>query len=174
MTAFQRQVDDAQVRHIYLRYGALVRRCADRVFRDGSTCDDVLTDVMIKVMTSGQSLFQLQSEAQKRKWLVSTTLRVCWDDKLRKKRESQRIEQLQAVHAESFRSGVEDRVWLEALLSQLDMEERILAVLFFEEEYTKAEIHQLMGRSRPYIDKKLAKIQHVQEALARTEKGEGS
>ena len=47
---------------------------------------------------------------------------------------------------------------LRAAQSRLDVEERILAVLYFEEGYTKVEIHELTARSRPFIDKKLDRI----------------
>jgi RNA polymerase sigma factor (sigma-70 family) len=149
---------DAALEQIFSSYGPLILRWAERIFRDGMTADDVLHDVLLRVMHKGASFAELQSEQQRRAWLHRTTMRICWDLKARHKRERGRAEQATAFDEAVRSDPFEQRDLLDHLSRELDIEERVLAVLFFEEGYGKLEIHELTGRSRPFIDKKLARI----------------
>jgi RNA polymerase sigma factor (sigma-70 family) len=145
-------------------------RWAERIFRDGATAEDVLHDVMLRLLRKGGTFLSLSSEAQRRSWLHSTTLRICWDIKARHRRERGRVEQAAAFPEADRAEPFEERNLLDRLCQALDVEERILAVLYFEEGYTKLEIHHLTARSRPFIDKKLDRIaeqlQRIQERRA--------
>jgi RNA polymerase sigma factor (sigma-70 family) len=151
-------LNDSALTHIFSRYGVLIVRWADRVFRDGATAEDVLHEVMLRLLRKGSSFVDLQSEAQKRAWLHRTTLRICWDMQAKTRRERDRCDSASAIEGEQRSEPYEERNLLDELCQTLDVEERILAVLFFEEGYTKMEIHELTARSRPFIDKKLGRI----------------
>jgi len=152
------ELDDAALENIFKRYGVLIHRWAARIFRDGSTADDVLHEVMLRLLSKGASFLALEGEAQRRAWLHRTTLRICWDIKARSKRELGRAEAAATLGATERNAAFEERNLLDGLFQRLDVEERILAVLYFEEGYTKVEIHELTTRSRPFIDKKLDRI----------------
>lgn len=78
--------------------------------------------------------------------------------KSRLRRVRQRAEQSVALSSDSSLPAAAERQLLDKLSVGLALEERILAVLFFEEGYTKMESHEITARSRPFIDKKLARI----------------
>ena len=81
------ELDDAALEAIFKGYGLLS-------FRDGATADDVLHEVILRLLRKGGSFVALESEAQRRLWLYRTTLRVCWDIKARSKRELGRAEEV--------------------------------------------------------------------------------
>jgi RNA polymerase sigma factor (sigma-70 family) len=151
-------LSDAQLVEVFSRYGALILRWAERIFRDGATADDVLHELMLRLLKKGAVFLGLEHEGQRRQWLYRTTLRLCWDIKAKHKLELVRDEEGAGLPEPRRHGASEERDLLDGLLRQLDVEERILAVLFFEEGYTKVEIHALTGRSRPFIDKKLDRI----------------
>ena len=158
-----------EVARIFSRYGVLIVRWAERIFRDGATADDVLHEVMLRMMSHGATFQALALEAQRRAWLYRTTVRICWSMKSRSKRARERAQQSVALHSDSASPPAAERQLLDKLCATLDVEERIMAVMYFEEGYTKMEIHELTLRSRPFIDKKLA---FIASELARLEGSE--
>lgn len=154
-------LDDAQLVRFYVRYGALVRRWAERIFRDGSTADDVLNELAMRLMKRGAVFRALDNEALRRSWLYRATFRLCLDFKAKAAREVRRVKAASQLREESRECAVEERNLLESLMSQLDAEERVIAVLFFEEGHSKVEVHRITSRSRPFIDKKLRRIAKV-------------
>lgn len=151
-------VSNGELAAIFQRYGVLVLRWANRIFRDGATADDVLHEVMLRLLKRGSTFVALESEAQRRQWLYCTTLRLCLDIKAKHKRERGRAEEATSFRAQERSVPFEERDLLDGLFQRLDVEERILAVLYYEEGFTKSEIHALVARSRPFIDKKLDRI----------------
>jgi|SRR5688572_10357656 len=160
-------LDDTELTLVFERYGVLIVRWAERIFRDGATADDVLHEVMLRLLRRGASFIALETEAQKRAWLYSTTLRICWDIKASRKRERGKLDAAMAFSEAAETPPLEQRQLLEQLWRRLDIEDRIVAVLFFEEGYSKLEIHGLMSRSRPYIDKKLDRIARELQRIQR-------
>jgi RNA polymerase sigma factor (sigma-70 family) len=164
------ELSDRQLAIIFERYGFLILRWAERIFRDGATADDVLHEVMLRLLRKGRTFAELESEGQRRQWLYRTTLRLCWDIKARIRRERGRAETAAAYTPDVCNMPLEARDALDVLLQRLTVEERIIAVLFYEEGYTKLEIHELVARSRPFVDKKLTEIatalQRIQEPSA--------
>jgi RNA polymerase sigma factor (sigma-70 family) len=151
-------LEAAEVAHIFSRYGVLILRWAERIFHDGATADDVLHEVMLRMLNHGATFLQLPAEAQRRAWLYRTTLRICWSMRSKSKRARERAEEAVALYRDSAPPPAGERHLLDKLSATLEIDERILAVLYFEEGYTKMEIHEMTKRSRPFIDKKLARI----------------
>ena len=162
-------IEADEIARIFSRYGVLIVRWAERIFRDGATADDVLHEVMLRMMRHGASFQALPLEAQRRAWLYRTTVRICWSMKSRSRRARERAEQSVAHCDDSASPPAAERHLLDKLCARLDVEERMILVMYFEEGYTKMEIHELTRRSRPFIDKKLA---YIASELARLGGGE--
>jgi RNA polymerase sigma factor (sigma-70 family) len=161
--ARRRELTRQEIAHVYQRYAHLIRRWALRFFRDPIVADDMLNEVMLSIMKNGAVLLQLEHEGSRRQWLRTTTVRACLQTRRKQQREHVISGQVEAALATQHSAPMEERDLLEALLARLEPEERILAVLHFEDGMTKMEISELTQRSRPFIDKKL---KHIAELLA--------
>lgn len=75
-------LDADELAQVFSRYGVLIVRWAERIFRDGTTADDVLHEVMRRMMSHGGTFLQLSAEGQRRAWLHRTTVRICWIDEV--------------------------------------------------------------------------------------------
>lgn len=154
----ERGLAPEELLELHARYRSLVSVWARRFFRDGASSEDAVQELWIRLMERGAVWRLLGSEEQRRGWLRTVAFRLCLD--LIAKRSRDRLRD--AAAAESTRGycepAFEERSTLASLLRGLDPEERKLAVLFFEEGFTKSEIHESVQRSRPFIDKKLNRI----------------
>lgn len=158
-------LSNAELSEIYTRYAHFVRRWAFRFLGDSAAADDILHEVMLRTLHKGRQLLQLDHESARKRWLQTTTIRLCLNLRRSRSREVIRDEP-EALQGEVRGVALhENRQILEALLSRLNREERMLAVLHFEYGHNKVELKELMKRSRPFLDKKLRKIYDVLEQL---------
>lgn len=156
------KLSEAEVAHVYERYAHLILRWSARYLRDPVLAEDVLHEVMLIVMDRGAVLLRLETERARCKWLRTTSARACWAAQRRRARGGWLAPPDSAAPPPAQQQGAfEERELLEAWLERLDGEERILAVLHFEDGYTKMEMKDIVRRSRPFIDKKLERIVQV-------------
>lgn len=158
---FDAGLSEADFLAVYQTHGHLIARWSRRFFQGAVTPEDVLQEVMILVMRKGAALLELDGPAQRVKWLRTTTIRVGLQLARREGRKAEAA--LPAGEVENTGARLHSRSSLSRLLSQLTQEERIIAVLHFEEGLNKADVAEQMQRSRPFIHKKL---QHIQRRLA--------
>lgn len=151
---------------IYERYGAFIRRQAQRFFGSEATADDILMEAMLRLHRNGRGLMELERAGQRAGWLRTLTRRVCLDHYAAMKRERNVVQEACEGLEESRRISLEERDLLDRLLERLSTEDRIMAVLHYEDGYAKMEIHHAVGRSRPYIDTRLDHIAKVLAGLA--------
>jgi RNA polymerase sigma factor (sigma-70 family) len=158
---------NAQVADVYGRYAHLILRWSSRFFSDAALAEDLLQEVMMIVMDRGAVLYQLETERARCSWLRTTTFRACLVARRRRERAGQLTRQDDAaLQPLQERVAFEERDLLKTLFDSLDGEERMLAVLHYEDGYTKMELKDLVRRSRPFIDKKLKRVEQL---LARLE-----
>lgn len=159
-------LSNAEVADVYGRYAHLILRWSGRFFSDAALAEDILHEVMLIIMDHGAVFLQLESERVRCKWLRTTTVRACLAAQRRRERSGQPAKQDDAaLQTLEERVAFEERDLLKALLEKLDWEERMLAVLHFEDGYTKMELKELVQRSRPFIDKKLKRIEQLLSRL---------
>lgn len=148
---------DMELVTIYRSYGHIILGWARRFFLGAVPPDDILQEVMILLMRRGATLLELESHGQRLKWLRTTTIRVGLN---LARRENRSAAAMPASDPENTGERMSSRSSLSRLLLRLTEEERIIAVLHFEEGLTKADVAEQLQRSRPFIHKKLQQIQH--------------
>lgn len=158
-----RGLTDDELVEVYERYGAFIRRQALRFFGSEATADDILMEAMLRLRRNGRGLMELERAGQRGGWLRTLTRRVCLDHYASIERERKVVQEACEGLEESRRLSLEERDLLDRLLERLNTEDRIMAVLHYEDGYAKMEIHHALGRSRPFID---ARLDHVAKVLA--------
>lgn len=137
---------------LYARHAAAVLGRCRYLLRDDEAAKDATQEVFARAL---RSLPEFQGAASPATWLMRIATHHCLNE-LRAARASWR-EELRRAAGPRSEAGVEadKRELLRALLGAADPEEQEMAVLYFVDEMTQAEIAEATGRSLPTVRKRL-------------------
>ncbi len=148
---------------LYEKYAAQVYGRCRWLLRDEHDARDALQEVFVKAL---RSLNEFRSDASPSTWLLKIATNHCLNT-LRAKKATYR-EQLEAVQRERRQDTEppERRELVRMLLGAAPAEAQEVAVLYYVDELTQAEIAATLGRSLPTVRKRLREfIAAAREAL---------
>jgi RNA polymerase sigma-70 factor (ECF subfamily) len=137
---------------LYARHAAAVLGRCRYLLRDDEAARDATQEVFVRAL---KALPEFQGQASPVTWLTRIATHHCLNQ-LRSARAAWREEVRRAAERGS-QPGVEadKRELLRALLGAAEPEEQEMAVLYFVDELTQAEIASATGRSLPTVRKRL-------------------
>jgi RNA polymerase sigma-70 factor (ECF subfamily) len=149
---------------LYERHAAAVYGRCRWILRDDADARDALQDVFVKVL---QSLPEFRAQASPTTWMLRIATHHCLNV-LRAGRAKWRDEvaQLAKDRKASFEPP-ERRELVRALLSVAPEEAQEVAVLYFVDELSQAEIGAALGRSLPTVRKRLREFLSCARAALR-------
>lgn len=156
-------IDRDALAELYRLHGAAVYRRARALLRDDEEARDVMQETFARLLANHR---RLRGEAPVLHWLyrVSTNLSL---KRLRKQKTHPIAPDPTAL--ERIASGSEaqqvDRLAVVALLAQLRPAARAIAVYYYLDRMTMAEIGEVTGQSRKTVGRHLARIQTRARAL---------
>jgi RNA polymerase sigma-70 factor (ECF subfamily) len=153
------EVDEA-----YRRFGTLVLRRCRRILRDGSTAQDVLQDVFLRLWRYGD---QFRAAESKVAWLYRVTDRCCFDhlSRVRDRPEPRPDAMSSPPGISNPASYLEDREIVMRFLARFDDRMKMIAVLHYLDEMTQEEIARETGWSRQTVFKKLLFLRERAQVL---------
>ena len=137
---------------LYEKHAAAVYGRCRYLLRDDAEARDALQDVFVKVL---QSLPEFRAQASPSTWILRISTHHCLNV-LRSSRAKWRDEM--ALLAKDRKQSFEPpdrRELVRALLSSAPQEAQEVAVLYFVDELSQAEIGEALGRSLPTVRKRL-------------------
>lgn len=143
-------------------YGNMIFRMAYASMRNRADAQDVLQDVLVSFMKSNPDF---DNENHVKAWLIKTTVNRCKNLHL-----SAWFRLRNDV--ESFDIVYEDKAMHEDVLealNQLNANERLLIHLFYYEEYTSAEIAEMLCKNENTIRSQLARARKKLKAVLKEE-----
>jgi len=146
------KADAGLLAELYEKHAAAVYGRCRYLLRDPEAAKDALQEVFAKAL---RSLPEFRAAASPLTWILRIATHHCLNE-LRARRAAWR-EQLAQI-AKDRRDEVEPperRALVRALLSAAPAESQEVAVLYFVDELTQAEIAELTGRSLPTVRKRL-------------------
>ena len=154
-------LSNGEVRCLLVDYGSLVYTWARRYESAGMDAEDVMQEVTVRVMKNGESYRRLETTADRRRWLYRLTVNVCCS-LFRKQRTRSDAERgsLPPPMTPSGEGEAARRV-LRELWLQLNGEERLIVILHFLESRTLEEAAVLLGRSKPYLLRRLKRVRRI-------------
>ncbi len=140
------------LQELYEKHAAGVYGRCRYLLRDDAEARDALQDVFVKAL---RALPEFREAASPSTWILRIATHHCLNV-LRERRAKWR-EQLKALHAERRQETEppERRELVRVLLSAAPEEAQEVAVLYFVDELTQAEIAQELSRSLPTVRKRL-------------------
>jgi RNA polymerase sigma-70 factor (ECF subfamily) len=148
---------------LYEKHAAAVYGRCRYLLKDEAEAKDALQDVFVKVL---QGLSGFRSAASPSTWILRIATHHCLN--LLRARKALWREQLKAIHAEKRQEAEspDRRELVRLLLAAAPEEAQEVAVLYFVDELTQAEIAQELGRSLPTVRKRLREfLDCAREAL---------
>lgn len=151
-----------EIASLYNRYGAIVtRRCA-YILKDEEAAHDATQEVFVKVM---RNIGAFRQDASPLTWMLRIATNHClnvvasqragWRERYRRYREHV------AEGAGNDGDALERAEWIRRLLGRLDAETAQIAIHYYVDEMTQAEIATAIDRSMPTVRKRLAKFLRV-------------
>ena len=140
------------VAELYERHAAAVYGRCRYLLKDEAEAKDALQDVFVKVL---RSLSGFRAAASPGTWILRIATHHCLN--LLRARKALWREQLRMIHAEKRQEAEspDRRELVRLLLAAAPEEAQEVAVLYFVDELTQAEIGQELGRSLPTVRKRL-------------------
>jgi RNA polymerase sigma factor (sigma-70 family) len=137
---------------LYEKHAAAVYGRCRYLLKDDAEAKDALQDVFVKVLGA---LAEFRGAASPTTWILRIATHHCLN--LLRARKARWQEQLKAVQAERRQEteSPDRRELVRVLLSLVPEEAQEIAVLYFVDELTQAEIAQELGRSLPTVRKRL-------------------
>jgi RNA polymerase sigma factor (sigma-70 family) len=137
---------------LYEKHAAAVYGRCRYLLKDDAEAKDALQDVFVKAM---QALPEFRGVASPTTWILRIATHHCLN--LLRARKALWREQLRLVQAEKKveTESPDRRELVRVLLSAAPEEAQEIAVLYFVDELTQAEIAQELGRSLPTVRKRL-------------------
>ena len=152
---------------LYEKHAAAVYGRCRYLLRDDAEARDALQDVFVKVL---QSLPEFRAAASPSTWMMRIATHHCLN--LLRARRAKWMEQLDAL-ARDRRHETESpdrRELVRSLLAAAPEEAQEVAVLYFVDELTQAEIAAELGRSLPTIRKRLEEFLAIARGLLKEER----
>ena len=148
---------EVQVENLYRQYGGLIHRRCRRILRDDEEARDAVQDVFARAIRSWHSW---DGEASRLTWLsrIATNhcLNVIRDSKGRRDKLDQRKgERPGAGLGPESHGRLELLDVVKAIMEDMDEDLQRLAILYYFDEMTQAEIAQEVGLSVPTVRKRL-------------------
>ena len=154
-----------EVAEVYRRHGYLLEERCRRILRDDALAEDAMQQTLMRLLCYGQSYREAPSRLF---WLLRACNQVCFN--LLKKRKRMRLAEAElaaggaAGAPEGSASLAPIRVYeewqvVDQFLHKLEARDREIAVYYYLDGITQAEIARLTGWSRPTVIKKLKSIQ---------------
>jgi RNA polymerase sigma factor (sigma-70 family) len=156
--------DGGLLAELYARHAPAVFARCRYLLRDEEAAKDATQEVFARAL---RALREFRGAASPTTWLLCIATHHCLNE-LRSARAGWR-EELRRVAAQRSEPGLEadKRELLRALLKVAGAEEQQMAVLYFVDEMTQAEIAQATGRSLPTVRKRLRRfLEAARSALA--------
>jgi len=156
---------------LYERHAAAVYGRCRYLLKDDAEAKDALQDVFVKVL---RSLDGFRAAASPSTWILRIATHHCLN--LLRARRALWREQLQALQRERTQETEppERRELVRVLLAAAPAEAQEVAVLYFVDELTQAEIAQELGRSLPTVRKRLREFLDCARAALGVDLEEGS
>jgi RNA polymerase sigma-70 factor, ECF subfamily len=155
---------------LYRRYGPLVHERCEAILRSRDAADDVLQEVFLQVWRYAKAFSQARSQ---RAWLYTTAHHCCFRHLRRHRRKAEVLEQVAAGLEEPVgEQTLDDRQLIFRFLSHFDDRVKQVAVLYYLDGLTQAEIAEETGWSRQTINKKLSLLKERAQALRQQLTGE--
>lgn len=150
---FSRSAGDAGLlAELYERHAAGVYARCRYLLRDDEAARDALQDVFVRVL---RALPEFREAASPSTWILRIATNHCLNAR-RSERASWRMELVRLAEGRKQESETPDRRELvRALLAAASEEAQEIAVLYFVDELTQAEIAEVSGRSLPTVRKRL-------------------
>ena len=136
---------------IYRTYGKAVRYTALQIVGSPTEADDVLQDVMVKILTSASSF---RPGTDERAWIFRVT-KNCAIDRLRKREREPAAADVGETPAPQLRE--EERMDLEQALSLLSETDRKILRLKVYVGYSHGEIARLLGMTASQVRKRYSR-----------------
>jgi len=146
------KADAGLLGELYEKHAAAVYGRCRYLLKDDAEAKDALQDVFVKVL---RALSEFRAAASPSTWMLRIATHHCLN--LLRARKALWREQIKTLHAERKveTEPPDRREMVRAALSAAPEEAQEVAVLYFVDELTQAEIAQEMGRSLPTIRKRL-------------------
>ena len=137
---------------LYEKHAAAVYGRCRYLLKDEAEAKDALQDVFVKVL---RALAEFRAAASPTTWMLRIATHHCLN--LLRARKALWREQIRALHAERKveTESPDRRELVRAALAAAPEEAQEMAVLYFVDEMTQAEIAQETGRSLPTVRKRL-------------------
>ncbi|MET0388466.1 MAG: sigma-70 family RNA polymerase sigma factor [Polyangiales bacterium] len=150
---------------VYRRYSALVHRRACALLGSESEALDVVQDLFASLIERPE---QYRGESNLSTFLYSATTHACWT-RLRNRRTRERLmAQRSTVNSAAAESGHAEAIAeLRELLGRLDEQLAQVAVYYYLDELTHAEIAQILGCSRRQVGNLLERVTAAAQSAGR-------
>ena len=164
LLAFRRK-PGLDLAELYTRHGGMVLRRVRRFFKDPVEAEEVLHEVFLRALEKQDSY---RAEASPTTWLYQMTTNHC----LNRLRNADRRRAALDLNAElpwlhpSASAPADDAVFLGAFWASLDEASTALAVYYFVDGMTHAEIARVTGVSRRTIGNRINELQADARAAA--------
>jgi RNA polymerase sigma-70 factor (ECF subfamily) len=132
-------------------YVSIVRR-ARKLLRDDDAAKDIAQEVLMRVITSGLSSFDVHPEA----WLSRVTTNLCLNSIRNRKRQRELVESFQAQPKEP--ELPDQALFVSELVAKIPAATRSIVSYYFVEDLTHEEIAARLGVSRRTIGHRLAAL----------------
>lgn len=154
-------LSEKEVADVYQGFGHLVLRRCRAILRNDALADDALQDVFVRLMRYGNSFREAENKVR---WLYRVSDNVCFD-LFRKQQAWREQPEENADNASSVtmppahsQHVAEDRDLALRLVRALDPEQQTIAVLYYLDGLSQAEIGVELKLSRQTINKKIDQI----------------
>ncbi|RMG14381.1 MAG: sigma-70 family RNA polymerase sigma factor [Deltaproteobacteria bacterium] len=146
-------METAEVEALYRRYGPSVRRRARRILGRDDLADDAVQEVFVRVLKRWDS-FRGQSSPMT--WLYRITTNLCLNHLRDSARRTQILAERPPDAPASDGDPTERRLTVAELLAQVPEGLREIAVYYYVDQMSQAEIAELLGVSRRTVGNRLA------------------
>ena len=158
--------DDAAFACVFERYRKLVVHLVSRFFRQRQEIEDIVQQAFTKIYFSLKD-FRGGHDKSFSAWLSRLTINACYDELRKRRKRSENLfseftdeerhcfEQIAAENAPNAEKTMVTKDLAEKILSQLDAKERLALTLLHGEDFSVAEVAQVVGWSESNVKTRL-------------------
>jgi RNA polymerase sigma-70 factor (ECF subfamily) len=144
------------IEKLYREYGDLVLRRAQRIMGNESDAQEVLQELFMSFMRDPQ---QLEGKQSMSAWLYSATTHLCLNTIRNRKNRARLLQLHKPVEDGAAGPQAENLLTAQQLLAQLPDDLAQVAIYYYFDELTHAEISEILGCSRRQVGNLLDRVQ---------------
>lgn len=148
-------MDPEHVRHLYLRYGAMIVSRARALLRNEHAAQDALQEVFIRALRAGSGF---RAQASPVTWLYRVATNYCLNCLRDERRRAALWSAFGPAEAPVHTGDASARIQLEQILTRVRPELQEIAIYALHDELSHDEIAELVGVSRRTIGNRLAEF----------------